>query len=376
MESHFFITQAMYMKANNNTAFIATKCDPKDDLGYNLIYMYRILFGMSCITVPLGILLNIIFVITIIFQVKKVFDINSHALLLSCMAQVLLAVLQGPIRLYFYYHDGCLPAPGSPLCELSVYLDHIPTQINNFLMAQLSIERFFLVVKPLIFRRGRHQSYSLAIYLHYIGLFVAIMFPCFYYPIIMQNGASTIDLDDPSAIRTCDLWYARDVYGIFDLLITFVPYFLILISCLSVISVVLYRKCIRGGQQRRQVGMKNHHRLLFALHLFLIWFLLTWSPWVLYDFFQIILNLTYSIYIDAVTTFIVYLNYTFGSTIVLLTFKEMRQFCFAKFRPHCCIFAFKNRIKPIQAVGPARTVNPVQIVRLNRTIHPIPTVAM
>ncbi|CAF0751733.1 unnamed protein product [Adineta steineri] len=269
------------------------------------------------------------------------------------MAQVLLSILQGPIRLYFYYNNGCLPMGGTSLCDFTVYLDYIPTQINNFLVAQLSIERFFLVVKPFIFHRGRHQRYSFAIYLHYIGLFVAIIFPCLYYPIIMRNGASTINLDDPSATQTCDLWYARDIYELFDLLITFVPYFLVLITSLSVISAILYRKYILRGRQGRQAGTRNHRRLLFSLHMFLIWFILTWSPWVLYDFFQTILNLTYSVYIDAITTFIVYMNYTFSSTIVLLTFKELRQFCFAKFNLQHGIFIFKNRVTPIQNIARA-----------------------
>jgi hypothetical protein len=92
-----------------------------------------------------------------------VFNINSHALLLSCLSQVLLAVLQGPIRVYFHYNHGCLPLAGSPLCELSVYLDYIPTQINNFLVTQLLIERFFIIAKPFICRRRHHHKYSLAI---------------------------------------------------------------------------------------------------------------------------------------------------------------------------------------------------------------------
>jgi hypothetical protein len=345
------------------------KCDVEDDLGYDLISMYRILFGISCVTVPLGMVLNIIFVIAIVFQVKKVLKVNNHALLLSCLAQVLISLVQGPIRVYFYYYNGCLPQPGAPLCELTVYLDHILPQMNNFLVAQLSIERFFLVVKPFVFRRGRHQNYSFSICLHYISLFAAIVFPIVYYPIIMQNGASTIDLDDPSATQTCDLWYARDIYETFDLLITFVPYFVIIISCLSVICVVLYRKCIRGGQQRRQVGMRNRRRLLFSLHLFLIWFVVTWSPWVLYDFFQTVLNLTYSVYIDAVTTFIVYLNYTFSSTIVLMTFKEMRQFCFNKFGLRRDTRILHNRVGPPQTNGPRQTVRHVV------TVHPVVVVS-
>jgi hypothetical protein len=300
----------------------------------------------------------------IICRAKKVFNVNSHALLLSCFTHVLLAFLQGPIRLYFYYHNGCLPLAGTPLCELTVYLDYIPTQINNFLVAQLSIERFFLVVKPFVFHRVRHQNYSFSIYLHYVSLFVAIVFPILYYPFIMQNGASTIDLDDPSATQTCDLWYARDIYETFDLLITFVPYFVIIISCLSVIGVFLYRKCLRGDQQRRQVGMRNQRRILFSLHLFLIWFVVTWSPWVLYDFFQSVLNLTYSVYIDAITTFIVYLNYTFSSTIVLMTFKEMRQFCFNKFGLRRDARILHNRVGLTQTNGPRQTVRHVAIVHL------------
>jgi hypothetical protein len=345
-------------------------CDLEDDLGYDLISMYRILFGISCVTVPLGVLLNIVFLITIVFRAKKVFDINNHALLLSCLAQALLAILQGPIRLYFYYHNGCLPAAGTPLCEYTVYLDYVPTQISDFLTAQLSIERFFLVVKPFIFHLCLHQSYSLPICLHYVGLFVAIIFPCLYYPMIMQNGAATIDLDDPSATQTCDLWYARDIYETFDLLITFVPYFLIIITCLPVVVIVLYRKCVVGGRQRRIVGSRNRRRLLFSLHLFLIWFLLTWSPWVLYDFFQTILNLTYSVYIDAITTYIVYLNYTFSSTIVLITFKEMRQFWLAKFGLQRGISMLQNRIGPTVPVGPARAVGPIGTIGPERTVEP------
>jgi len=120
------------MDESNNATYISIKCDRRDDLGYNLIPMYRILFGISCATVPVGIVVNIIFVIAIIFRAKKVFNINSHALLLSFLTQVLLAVVQGSIRVYFYYRNRCLPLAGSPLCELTVYLDYIPTQINNF----------------------------------------------------------------------------------------------------------------------------------------------------------------------------------------------------------------------------------------------------
>jgi hypothetical protein len=345
-------------------------CDLKDDLGYDLISMYRILFGMSCVTVPLGVLLNIIFIIAIIFRAKKVFEISNHALLLSCVAQALLAILQGPIRLYFYCHNGCLPAAGTPLCEFTVYLDHIPTQISDFLTAQLSIERFFLVVKPFIFHRGPYQSYSLPICLHYIGLFVAIVFPCLYYPIIMHNGAATIDLDDPSATQTCDIWYARDIYETFDLLITFVPYLLIVITCLPVIVIVLYRKYVVGGRQRGLVGSRNHRRLLFSLHLFLIWFLVTWSPWVLYNFFQTILKLTYSVYIDAITTYIVYLNYTFSSTIVLITFTEMRQFWFAKLGLQRGSSMLQNRVGPTVPVGPARAVGPTGAIGPERILGP------
>ncbi|CAF1356309.1 unnamed protein product [Adineta steineri] len=296
------------------------------------------------------ILLNIIFIITFIFRAKQVFHVQSHALFLSCMAQISLAIFRGPLRLYFYRYNGCLPVAGTPLCQFNVYLIYIPTQINNFLVVQLSIERLLLVVKPLIFHQARHQNCSRAIFIHYIGLFVAIVFPCFYYPIIMQHGAATIDLNNPSITQTYDLWYSQEIYELFDLLITFVPYFLILISCLPFIGLVLYRKYALGYRQGRQVGTRNHHRLLFSLHLFLFWFLLTWSPRILYNFFQTILNLTYSVFIDAITTFIVYLNYTFSSTIVLITFEEMRQFCFVKFGFQRILSLFQNRIEPGQPV--------------------------
>jgi hypothetical protein len=83
----------MNMNVSNNATFITIKCDRKNELGYNLISMYHILFGISCVTVPLGALVNIIFIIAIIFRAKKVFNINSQAFLLSCLSQVLLAVL-------------------------------------------------------------------------------------------------------------------------------------------------------------------------------------------------------------------------------------------------------------------------------------------
>ncbi|CAF3942336.1 unnamed protein product, partial [Adineta steineri] len=267
-----------------------------------------------------------------------------------------------PIRLYFYYHHGCSPLAGTPLCQLTVYLDYIPTQINNFLVVQLSLERLLLVVKPFIFHRARHQKCSYAICLHYIGLFVAIAFPCVYYAVIMQNGASTYDLDDPSTTQTCDLWYSRDIYELFDLLITFVPYGLILTACLSVISVILYRKYFLVNRERRQIGSRSHRRLLLSLHLFLLWFILTWSPWVFYDFFQTVLNLTYSVYIDAITTYIVYLNYTFSSTIVLITFKEMRQFCFAKFGFGRSVSSRVNHIELANRADPAPTLRQLQTI--------------
>jgi hypothetical protein len=86
----------------------------------------------------------------------------------------------------------------------------------------------------------------------------------------MQNGAATIDLEDPSETQTCDLWYARDIYETFDLLITFTPYFLILMSCLSVICVFLFRKCVCNVQQIRRAGSRNQRRILLSLHLFLL----------------------------------------------------------------------------------------------------------
>ncbi len=75
----------------------------------------------------------------------------------------MLAVVQGPIRVYFYYHIRCFPLAGSSLCELTVYLDYISTQINNFPVTQLLIERFFIIAKPFICRRRHHHKYSLAI---------------------------------------------------------------------------------------------------------------------------------------------------------------------------------------------------------------------
>ncbi|CAF1074703.1 unnamed protein product [Adineta steineri] len=277
--------------------------------------------------------------------------------------------------MYYYYNHGCLPLPGAPLCVLTVYLDYIPTQINNFLVAQLSIERFLLVVKPFIFHRVRGQKYSYAIIFHYIGLFVAITFPCIYYPTIMQNGASTIDLDDPSQTPTCDLWYARDIYETFDLLITFTPYFLVLFTHLLLITFLLYRKLVIADRQRRQAGSRKYRRLLFSLNLFLIWFLLTWSPWVLYDFFQSVLNFTYSVYIDAITTFIVYLNYTFSSAIVLITFQDMYQFCLDNFCSRWGFFQRQHRVVPVftvargQTIGLTRRVGAIQTVDPNSTVQ-------
>ncbi|CAF4295691.1 unnamed protein product, partial [Adineta steineri] len=103
------------MDTNNITDSISIECDLEDDLGYDLIPMYRILFILSCITVPLGIFLNIIFIVTLICLAKNIFDVNIHALLLSCIAQLPLSLIQGPIRLYFYYHHGCSPLAGTPL---------------------------------------------------------------------------------------------------------------------------------------------------------------------------------------------------------------------------------------------------------------------
>ncbi|CAF4152390.1 unnamed protein product [Adineta steineri] len=363
------------MNESDDTTSIMFECASIDDLGHDLIPMYRILFGISCITVPIGALLCIVYLITFIFRAKKVFNVKSHALLLSCLAQILLGILQGPIRMYYYYHHGCLPLPGAPLCVLTVYLDYIPTQINNFLVAQLSIERFLLVVKPFIFHRARGQKYSYAIIFHYIGLFVAITFPCIYYPTIMQNGASTIDLDDPSQTPTCDLWYARDIYETFDLLITFTPYSIVLFTHLLLITVLFYRKFVIADRQRRQAGSRKYRRLLFSLNLFLIWFLLTWSPWVLYDFFQSVLNFTYSVYIDAITTFIVYLNYTFSSAIVLITFQDMYQFCLDNFFSRWRVCLRQRRVVPAftvthgQTIGLTRRVGTIQTVDPNLTVQ-------
>jgi len=97
------------MNESNNTTLVTIKYDRRDDLGYNLISLYNILFGISCVTVRLGILVNIVFMVGIIFRAKKVFNINSHALLVSCLTQIILAVVQGPIRVYYYYHQNdCL----------------------------------------------------------------------------------------------------------------------------------------------------------------------------------------------------------------------------------------------------------------------------
>jgi hypothetical protein len=112
----------------------------------------------------------------------------------------------------------------------------------------------------------------------------------------------------------------------------------------------LFRKCVCSGQQIRRADTRNQRRILFSLHLFLIWFVLTWSPWVLYDFFQTILNLPYSVYIDAITTFVVYLNYTFSSSIVLVTIKELRHFCLKKLGLRRSTPAFHQRIDPIRTV--------------------------
>ncbi len=67
-------------------------------------------------------------------------------------------------------------------------------------------------------------------------------------------------------------------------------------SCLSVIVIFVYRKYVCGNRRRRRVGTRNDRRILLSVHLFLSWFVLTWSPWVLYDLFQSILNLNYSVY--------------------------------------------------------------------------------
>jgi hypothetical protein len=97
------------MNESNNTTLVTIKYDRRDDLGYNLISLYNILFGISCVTVRLGILVNIVFMVGIIFRAKKVFNINGHALLVSCLTQIILAVVQGPIRVYYYYHQNdCL----------------------------------------------------------------------------------------------------------------------------------------------------------------------------------------------------------------------------------------------------------------------------
>jgi hypothetical protein len=178
----------------------------------------------------------------------------------------------------------------------------------------------------------------------------------------MQNGASTIDLDDPLSTQTCDLWYSRDIYETFDLLITFVPYFLILTSCLSMIGIFVHRKCMCVNQQRRQAITRNQRRILLSVNLFLIWFGVTWSPWVLYDFFQTILNLRYSVYIDAITTFIVYLNYTFSSGIVLITMKELRHFYLEKLGLRQGIPVFHRRVGPSKTVRFVTEGNQIAII--------------
>ncbi|CAF3979955.1 unnamed protein product [Rotaria magnacalcarata] len=182
-------------------------CTRKDDMGYNVVPMYRVLFIISCVTVPLGIILNMVFIVVFVCKAKHVLNVKNQALFLSCIFQALITFVQGPIRTYFYYHHGCLPIAGTPLCQLTVYFDYIPTQINDFLVAHLSIERLVLILKPFAFHRGHRRHITLAIYLHYASLFVAIVFPCLYYPIIMQNGAATINIDDPSTIQICDMWY-------------------------------------------------------------------------------------------------------------------------------------------------------------------------
>ena len=86
-------------------------------------------------------------------------------------------------------------------------------------------------------------------------------------------------------------------------------------------------------------------------------------------FSKTILNLTYSVYIDAITTFIVYLNYTFSSTIVLLTFKEMRQFWFDRFEYLWNTYIFKNRVHPIHRIRPIPTVGSIATVGPVRTVR-------
>ncbi|CAF1160927.1 unnamed protein product [Didymodactylos carnosus] len=290
---------------NNETCYVI------DDLGYHLIPMYNGLFIVGCYIVPPGILLNVLFLIAFGFN-KQIFSIRNHCVLLCCCVDTLITFVQGPIHLYFYFNNGCKPIQSTFLCELAVCWDSIPTQISDFLTAQLSAERVLLVVKPFLFRRTR----SRAVYLHYIGTVFCILFPILYYPFLMRFGGATTGTSNNPETPICDLYYTFNPLNIIDLLIRFVPYFIVLFSYVCVILLFVLK---------RQHSTRSR-RLLWQLNLFLIWFLFTWSPWVMYDFIQIILNLTYSIYIDALTTFIIYLNYTFCSTIYLFTFKELRIF--------------------------------------------------
>ncbi|CAF0768481.1 unnamed protein product [Adineta steineri] len=61
--------------------------------------------------------------------------------------------------------------------------------------------------------------------------------------------------------------------------------------------------------------------------------------------------MTYSVYIDEITTFIVYLNHSFSSTIALITLKEMRQFWLDKLGLRHVISKVQNRVVPNDAAN-------------------------
>ncbi|CAF4542080.1 unnamed protein product, partial [Didymodactylos carnosus] len=210
--------------ANNNSS----SCFEYDKLGFYLPPLYKIFFITSCVTLIPGIAISLIYLFVVICRYKTAIQINNHCLFLNYFIASITTLLHSPLRLYFYKHNGCSPRPGSALCYVYIYANYAPSSMSQYLTAQISVERIFLILKPFVFRRG----HILPIYLHYMTITCGLLLPsCFYASVLWMSHTAITGQQR----ERCDLEHQSDILDDINLIIEFAPYLVSLVCYPTVI---------------------------------------------------------------------------------------------------------------------------------------------
>ncbi|KAI8796979.1 parapinopsin [Biomphalaria glabrata] len=215
--------------------------------------------------------------ITVFFRYRELRSPTNSFVIALCVCDFFMSVIGAPIPTYYAFMNTSITS--STLCSLDAFTVYFLSCTSIYLLAAISVDRYFIIVKPVSSLVITQKIATLAIFICFsVGLFWALM------PLVGWNGYSLEGIGVACSVT----WNRPDVLFNSFIIALFLACFLIplLVMAFCYLSIIFtVRKIFRGAIMK---NLKKHYtiecQMIKTVILMIVLFAVSWLPYAIVSF--------------------------------------------------------------------------------------------